>query len=562
MSNEFLVDTIYNHEYLKKVLGLIKSIKKNNKFDYIEKIYEQFNIEEDEEIYNKFFNELENINNNGTINSNNRRRNGNYINKYASDYNNNVNCCNNNNHHCSGNPPIIPEDDKDANSYLSNNSEEINEFDIDSYDSSFEKKAKEKRIYVDGIFDLSHSGHFNAMRQAKKLGDVVVVGINSDEDALNSKGVTPIYTQEERGALIAGCKWVDEVIIGTKYNVDMELLKKYNCDYAAHGSDIAYDRNGVCCYEDVQKNNRLKVFERSYGISTTTIVNHLLQIVSNANRIGSPHIHNLKNNNLLDVKDEEKNKNCDANSMGSVENIADNINSTEDKTNLKNGKNDSNDIDNNNIKMVKGDKKKNSDVMPSNIKGLMNKNKGYIAASQIYLFMEKHEKKKHHKVVYVDGSFDMFHLGHLKIIENAKKLGDYLLVGIYSDETVRKLKGNHFPITSVLERTLTVLAMKGVDDVVICAPWVITESFIKRFQIDTVVRGSISDYNYSSFGPDPYTIPKKLNIFKEIPSESDMTTFEIISRIEKNKQYLLSIISARKKKEENIWKNNNSYTLK
>lgn len=129
-------------------------------------------------------------------------------------------------------------------------------------------------------------------------------------------------------------------------------------------------------------------------------------------------------------------------------------------------------------------------------------------------------KKKHHKVVYVDGSFDMFHLGHLKIIENAKKLGDYLLVGIYSDETVRKLKGNHFPITSVLERTLTVLAMKGVDDVVICAPWVITEGFIKRFQIDTVVRGSISDYNYSSFGADPYTIPKKLNIFKEIPSAS------------------------------------------
>ncbi|CAD2098231.1 ethanolamine-phosphate cytidylyltransferase, putative [Plasmodium vinckei] len=562
MSNEFLVDTIYNHEYLKKVLGLIKSIKKNDKFDYIEKINEQFNIKDDEEIYNKFFSELENINKNGIVNINNRRRNPNCINKYPSNYyNNNVGCCNHPNHQCSGNHPIIPEYDKDAHSDLSNNSEDINEFDIDSFDSSCEKKAKEKRIYVDGIFDLSHSGHFNAMRQAKKLGDVVVVGINSDEDALNSKGVSPIYTQDERGALVAGCKWVDEVIIGTKYNVDMELLKKYNCDYAAHGSDIAYDRNGVCCYEDVQKNNRLKVFERSYGISTTTIVNHLLQIVSNANKIGSPQTHNLKSNSLLDVKDEEKNKNCDTNSMANTENVADNINSTEDKINLKIPKSDSYDVDSNNTKVAKGDKKKNSDVS-SNTKVIISKNKGYIAASQIYLFMEKHEKKKHHKVVYVDGSFDMFHLGHLKMIENARKLGDYLLVGVYSDETVRKLKGSHFPVTSVLERTLTVLAMKGVDDVVICAPWVITESFIKRFQIDTVVRGSIADYNYSNFGPDPYTVPKKLNIFKEIPSESDMTTCEIINRIEKNKQYLLSIISARKKKEENIWKNNNSYNIK
>ena len=44
------------------------------------------------------------------------------------------------------------------------------------------------RIFVDGCFDLPHSGHYNALRQAKELGDVLVVGVNADSDILATKG--------------------------------------------------------------------------------------------------------------------------------------------------------------------------------------------------------------------------------------------------------------------------------------------------------------------------------------------------------------------------------------
>ncbi|ETW34595.1 hypothetical protein PFTANZ_04688 [Plasmodium falciparum Tanzania (2000708)] len=570
MSNQFLVDTIYNHGYMRKFLSILRSVKKNDKFQYIMKLCENTNIEEDEELYKVFINELHNISN---TSSTRRKKNDSSCNESTNNTGNNKENGSNNTHF---------EDMKDINSSISNNSEEINEFEIDS-STSTQEKTKETRIYVDGIFDLSHSGHFNAMRQAKKLGDIVVVGINSDEDALNSKGVKPIYTQEERGALIAGCKWVDEVIIGTKYNVDMDLLEKYNCDYAAHGTDLAYDKNGTCCYEEVRKFNKLKIFERSYGISTTTIINHLLQAVNNSNYYSSSNNNNNNNNNNTLVNSNNNNNNNDTNSVSTNE-ISDINNETNyvynTNTNSEQLDNFNKNKDNPNILEITEEQIYNSelgisddnktkvseqqhdiDTLPKN---LLNRNRCHITTSQIYQFIDNNElikKKKNKKVVYVDGSFDIFHIGHLRILENAKKLGDYLLVGMHSDEVVQKMKGKYFPVVSLLERTLNVLAMKVVDDVVIGAPWVITESFIKRFHIDVVVRGTIVDYIYSNNEIDPYDIPKKLNIYQELSSESNITTYEIIQRIEKNKKYLMRNMSKRNKKEESIWETSNTYAI-
>lgn len=57
------------------------------------------------------------------------------------------------------------------------------------------------RIFVDGCFDLPHSGHYNAIRQAKELGDFLVVGVNSDADILATKGPS-ILNQKERAEII------------------------------------------------------------------------------------------------------------------------------------------------------------------------------------------------------------------------------------------------------------------------------------------------------------------------------------------------------------------------
>jgi cytidyltransferase-like protein len=84
------------------------------------------------------------------------------------------------------------------------------------------------RIYIDGGFDLIHSGHYNAIRQAKALGDILVVGVNSDAEILRNKGPT-VLSCKERADILRACKWVDEVHEDTEYTVRLETLDRYNC---------------------------------------------------------------------------------------------------------------------------------------------------------------------------------------------------------------------------------------------------------------------------------------------------------------------------------------------
>ena len=110
-------------------------------------------------------------------------------------------------------------------------------------------KREPVRIYIDGSFDLIHSGHYNAIRQSKSLGDVLVVGVNSDAEILKHKGPT-VLTCKERADILRACKWVDEVHEDTEYIVRLETLDRYNCQYYAHGDDPVYDLDGtdMCAY--------------------------------------------------------------------------------------------------------------------------------------------------------------------------------------------------------------------------------------------------------------------------------------------------------------------------
>lgn len=69
--------------------------------------------------------------------------------------------------------------------------------------------------------------------------------------------------------------------------------------------------------------------------------------------------------------------------------------------------------------------------------------------------------------MYIDGAFDVFHVGHVSILKEAKSQGDFLLVGIHTDEDVMKRRGPHLPIMNLHERSLSVLACKYVDEVII-----------------------------------------------------------------------------------------------
>ncbi len=73
---------------------------------------------------------------------------------------------------------------------------------------------------------------------------------------------------------------------------------------------------------------------------------------------------------------------------------------------------------------------------------------------------------KHYKIGYTQGVYDMFHIGHLNLINNAKKYCDYLIVGVNSDELVESYK-HKTPVIKQEERRIIVANIKAVDECVI-----------------------------------------------------------------------------------------------
>lgn len=92
------------------------------------------------------------------------------------------------------------------------------------------------------------------------------------------------------------------------------------------------------------------------------------------------------------------------------------------------------------------------------------------------------------KIVFTNGCFDILHVGHVRYLQEARSLGDKLIVGINSDESVRGLKGELRPIVSEDMRKEMLLALKAVDEVYIFneeTPW----DLINKIQPDVLVKG-------------------------------------------------------------------------
>lgn len=96
-----------------------------------------------------------------------------------------------------------------------------------------------------------HFGHANSLRQAKALGHKLIVGVHNDEEITKNKG-PPVFTEEERYKMVAGIKWVDEVVTGVPYVTTLETLDKYDCDFCVHGDDITCAADGTDCYAYVK----------------------------------------------------------------------------------------------------------------------------------------------------------------------------------------------------------------------------------------------------------------------------------------------------------------------
>jgi len=94
------------------------------------------------------------------------------------------------------------------------------------------------------------------------------------------------------------------------------------------------------------------------------------------------------------------------------------------------------------------------------------------------------------KKIFLNGTFDLIHKGHLEIINYAKSLGDFLCVGIDNDERVREKKGSQRPVYCQEDRKFLLENLKSVDEVKIFSSDYELEQMIKSLKPDIMVVGS------------------------------------------------------------------------
>ena len=130
--------------------------------------------------------------------------------------------------------------------------------------------------------------------------------------------------------------------------------------------------------------------------------------------------------------------------------------------------------------------------------------------------------------IYVCVTGDLFHYGHISFFKKAKTFGDYLLVGIHSDDDAEEYKRR--PIMTMQERTLVIEECRTVDEVITNAPAKTTEAFIKDNNIDLVVASKAYTDNIIN---DYFKDPKKMGILKLVEYENSISTTEVIKRCHK-----------------------------
>ena len=126
------------------------------------------------------------------------------------------------------------------------------------------------RVITFGTFDLFHYGHLRLLKRAKELGDHLIVGVSTDELNFKKKGRYPVYTQEERRAIVAAIRYVDE----TFYEESLEKKREYCLTFRADILVMGDDWKGK--FDDLSDICRVVYLPRTPSVSTTAIIEKII----------------------------------------------------------------------------------------------------------------------------------------------------------------------------------------------------------------------------------------------------------------------------------------------
>lgn len=359
--------------------------------------------------------------------------------------------------------------------------------------------------FIEGCFDLTHLGHFNAIRQsASAMGPHVktklYVGVNPDYEVIKYKGPT-LYTDKERATILGACKWVDGIVENVPYVMNEEYLtnvvfNQLGVDKVLHGDDPCLTPDGRDVYAVAKEMGKYQSVKRTESISTTELCGRLLSVAKNTNLFAD------------DTEQQE------------------------------------------------GDEKTNP-IIPNgiNTQAFLRVSTFIPTARRFAQFLgaDAPMVSRDDVVVYVPGSWDLFNHAHVEFLaavraatqaeltRNNQTNKIFLIAGIYDDNISHNLHGYEFPILNIYERALSALSCKHIDDIILSAPYVLTKEFLVNYNVKYVYTGTVSDTTVlnakhiadisTGAQNDPYKYPKGAGMFRTITSPTTITIKDIVKRV-------------------------------
>ena len=140
------------------------------------------------------------------------------------------------------------------------------------------------------------------------------------------------------------------------------------------------------------------------------------------------------------------------------------------------------------------------------------------------------EKAQDKTVVFTNGCFDILHAGHVRYLTAARELGDILVVGLNSDDSVRKLKGEGRPVNPAADRAEVLAGLRAVDHVVVFEEDT-AEELVRRLQPDIYVKGG--DYSLERL-PESAIVAAYGGRTVLVPMVEGRSTTNVIQRLQQS----------------------------
>ena len=136
------------------------------------------------------------------------------------------------------------------------------------------KKDSKKIVFTNGCFDILHVGHIRYLSEAKSLGDILVIGINSDKSVKELKGPSrPINSLSDRALILSELRYVDYVV-SFEEQTPLELIKIIMPDILVKGGDYKIE-TVVGSSEVIHSGGQVKLLQFHNGYSSTNYIDKI-----------------------------------------------------------------------------------------------------------------------------------------------------------------------------------------------------------------------------------------------------------------------------------------------